>query len=274
MGWSSVSLLSAAGLSVSIVCLPCPLPVPVFLSMSAYALTLCPYDSSPCMSLPLHHIFPISSPCPHAPPYYWLCILLIPLRNVSVLPTYVPIPPYYIPMPPTSVPHPFHVFHITYFQPSLCLPMPLPISPLSLSLSSYPSLSLHALYLLIFGGHRSLLVGPLIPLFWTSGDVSWFQSQSGQPFSCLGEGVCVSHLLQFTSCVTPANLLAAIMTAEPFSFMYLWVGIGGTWNQFLSYFYPLKVWDQVDALLTEPCWLGFHVHYIYISMPLPRVPMF
>ena len=31
-------------------------------------------------------------------------------------------------------------------------------------------------------------VGPLIPLFWTSGDVSsGFQSQSGQPYSCLAE---------------------------------------------------------------------------------------
>ena len=31
-------------------------------------------------------------------------------------------------------------------------------------------------------------MGPLIPLFWTSGDVSsGFQSQSGQPYSCLVE---------------------------------------------------------------------------------------
>ena len=31
-----------------------------------------------------------------------------------------------------------------------------------------------------FGGHKSFFVGPLIPLFWTSGDVSsGFQSQSG-----------------------------------------------------------------------------------------------
>ena len=33
----------------------------------------------------------------------------------------------------------------------------------------------------IFGGHKSFLVGPLTPLFWTSGDISsGFQSQSGQ----------------------------------------------------------------------------------------------
>ena len=31
-------------------------------------------------------------------------------------------------------------------------------------------------------------MGPLIRLFWTSGDVSsGFQSQSGQPYSCLAE---------------------------------------------------------------------------------------
>ena len=35
---------------------------------------------------------------------------------------------------------------------------------------------------------RVLFVGPLIPLFWTSGDVSYgFQSQSGQPYLCLAE---------------------------------------------------------------------------------------
>ena len=27
-----------------------------------------------------------------------------------------------------------------------------------------------------------LFVGPLVPLFWTSGNISGFQSQSGQPY--------------------------------------------------------------------------------------------
>ena len=37
----------------------------------------------------------------------------------------------------------------------------------------------------IFGGHKFFFVGPLKPLFWTSGDVSsGFQSQSGQPYLC------------------------------------------------------------------------------------------
>ena len=41
------------------------------------------------------------------------------------------------------------------------------------------------IFFLIFGGHV-LFVEPLIPLFWTSSDISTgFQSQRGQPDSCL-----------------------------------------------------------------------------------------
>ena len=48
---------------------------------------------------------------------------------------------------------------------------------------------------LFFGGHKSFLWGPLIPLFWTSGDVSSeYQSQSGQPYLCLVEAY-VLHIL-------------------------------------------------------------------------------
>ena len=50
-----------------------------------------------------------------------------------------------------------------------------------------------------------LFVGPLITLFWTSGDVSLFM---------LGGGVCVTHSLRFTSGVT-GNLLMASMAVEP-----------------------------------------------------------
>ena len=54
-----------------------------------------------------------------------------------------------------------------------------------------------------------LFVGPLIPLFWTSGDVcSGFQRQSGF-LACYG-------FLRFISDATPASLLAAIIVAEPF----------------------------------------------------------
>ena len=64
-------------------------------------------------------------------------------------------------------------------------------------------------------------MGPLIALFWTSGDVlSGFQSQSGR-------SVCDVGYLRFTSGVTPANLLAASIAAELISSTYLQAGIGG-----------------------------------------------
>ena len=39
-----------------------------------------------------------------------------------------------------------------------------------------------------------IFVGSLIPLFWNSGYISWFQGQSGQPYSHLVE-VYVLHVL-------------------------------------------------------------------------------
>ena len=59
-------------------------------------------------------------------------------------------------------------------------------------------------------------VGPLIPLFWTSGDVSsGFQCQSGQPYSSLVE-VYMLHTPwdSITSGATPADLVVASMAAE------------------------------------------------------------
>ena len=54
-------------------------------------------------------------------------------------------------------------------------------------------------------------MGPLIPLYWTFGDISsGFQSHGGQPYSPLAE-VYVLHVHG----VTPANLLAVSMAAEP-----------------------------------------------------------
>ena len=60
-------------------------------------------------------------------------------------------------------------------------------------------------------------MGPLIPLFWISGDVSSrVQSHSWQPYSHLAE-----VYLRFTSGATPADLLAVSMAAEPISYTYL-----------------------------------------------------
>ena len=53
------------------------------------------------------------------------------------------------------------------------------------------------------------ILGPLVPLFWISGDVSSaFQSQSGLPYShCRGE--CNVCSLRSTSGATLADLLVA-----------------------------------------------------------------
>ena len=57
----------------------------------------------------------------------------------------------------------------------------------------------------------SLFLGPLVPLFWISGDVSaGFQSQSGLPYSHCG-GECNVRSPRSTSGATLANLLAAGM---------------------------------------------------------------
>ena len=54
-------------------------------------------------------------------------------------------------------------------------------------------------------------MGPLISLFWTSGDVwSWFQSQGGSLFACFL--TCVT--LRFTSGVTSADCTEVSMAAK------------------------------------------------------------
>ena len=66
-----------------------------------------------------------------------------------------------------------------------------------------------------------LFVGPLIPLFWTSGDVyPGFQSQSGYP--CLHAFLPVCNKIpRFTSAATPADLFVARIVPELFQSMYL-----------------------------------------------------
>ena len=72
---------------------------------------------------------------------------------------------------------------------------------------------------------------PLIPLFWTSGDrlaapdakAGWISDLHALSLACNG-------LLRFSSCVTPADLLAASMAAEAFDphAMHMWTDIGRT----------------------------------------------
>ena len=75
-----------------------------------------------------------------------------------------------------------------------------------------------------FLGTWVLFVGPLIPLFWTSGDVSGFQSQNGQPYSSLAE----AYVLQ-----VPWN--SPLVWHLPTSWQPAYLqGIGGTRNRELS----------------------------------------
>ena len=63
-----------------------------------------------------------------------------------------------------------------------------------------------------------LIVGPLISLFWTSGDnCGGFQSQGGSLACFLG---CALYL-RFTSGVTPADCIEVSMAAESFQSTYL-----------------------------------------------------
>ena len=59
----------------------------------------------------------------------------------------------------------------------------------------------------IFWRTHVLFVGPLIPLFWTSGQIRF-------PGLHVSSSVC-NWFLRFTSVVTPADLSAARMASEP-----------------------------------------------------------
>ena len=66
------------------------------------------------------------------------------------------------------------------------------------------------------GKHQPPFVRPLMPLFWTSGDIySGFQSQGGSPDLHVLSPAC-NGILRFTSDVTPADLLVSSMAAKPF----------------------------------------------------------
>ena len=77
------------------------------------------------------------------------------------------------------------------------------------------------LVLKIFWRKSGLFVGPLIFLFWTSGDVFLgFQSQGG--FPCLHASLPVHKgFVRFTSGVTPAGLLMASVVSKLFWSTYL-----------------------------------------------------
>ena len=71
-------------------------------------------------------------------------------------------------------------------------------------------MTIHTLVLTV----DSPFCGALIPLFWTSGDVSsGLQSQSGQPYLHLAQAYVLHIHLSFNYGATPADLLAANMSA-------------------------------------------------------------
>ena len=61
-------------------------------------------------------------------------------------------------------------------------------------------------------------MGPLIPLFWTSGDISLgFKARVDPLLACFL--VCAQRIPEITSGVTPADLLAASMVASHVPYM-------------------------------------------------------
>ena len=86
----------------------------------------------------------------------------------------------------------------------------------------------------IFGGGQSFFGGPLILLFWTSGDIyPGLQTHGGSPCLC---ALSPTHngIPRFTSGVTPAHLLAASIATKPFSSTYWRTSIGGARDQDLK----------------------------------------
>ena len=75
-----------------------------------------------------------------------------------------------------------------------------------------------------------LLWGPLVPLFWISGDVSCgFQSQSRFWLIHFCRGECNAYTLRSTSGATPAGPLTASIT---FSHFPTCISRGGSWFRF------------------------------------------
>ena len=101
-----------------------------------------------------------------------------------------------------------------------------------------------------------LFVRPLIPLFWTSGDVCpGFSSQGGS--SCLhASSLAHNRILRFIFGATPADFLAVSMAAKPFSPTYLRTSTGGTLYRLSyagsAYFHTLKIGTKQGSFIIRP----------------------
>ena len=72
---------------------------------------------------------------------------------------------------------------------------------------------MYGIFLQNFWRKQVFFVGPLISLFWTSGDICpGFQSQGGS-LAWKASSTACNAFLRFTSGATPANLLTASMAA-------------------------------------------------------------
>ena len=95
---------------------------------------------------------------------------------------------------------------------------------LKLDMDSYNFI--HLLFFIIFGGHMSffLFAGPLIPLFWTSGDVcpGFFKAR----VDSLARFLACALFLRFTSGATPANILTASMVTHNIPYMVSLAEVG------------------------------------------------
>ena len=70
------------------------------------------------------------------------------------------------------------------------------------------------------------IFGSLIPLFWTSGDISsGFQNQSGQPYSHLAKAYMI-HSLKFTSGATPLPVYMASIAASCSPYIHVSAEVG------------------------------------------------
>ena len=88
----------------------------------------------------------------------------------------------------------------------------------------------------------------------------WVSKPEWAALFTLGGGICVTHCLRFTFGVTPADLLAASMTVEPFSSTYLQVGIDGAEARIYRAV-TASVLAQADVLPTDLFWLGSKLHF-------------
>ena len=107
-----------------------------------------------------------------------------------------------------------------------------------------------------------LFLGPLIPLFWTSGDVSsGFQSQSGQPYSS-----CVEAYMLYVPWDSPLvwHLPTSWEPAWQLSCLFH-VPVRHWWNlKPGAIMPPLTVWDQAYALPIELSRLGFKSLFLHV----------